>query len=146
MSEQSYGMLIGGLLPAIFYGISGVFAKPATEAGIGIGPYVIIIGLSVTVVGVAVYCFSADHSISLRSGLLTSAVGITWAIGAAGVAIALANYNVAITKLVPLYNMNTLVAVVLGLVVFSEWKDVQTYKLVSGAVLIAIGGSLVATS
>lgn len=146
MTDQGYGMLVGGLLPAIFYGISGVFAKPATEAGIGIGLYVFIVGVSVSVVGLGLYLWTPDNQLSFRSGMLTSAVGITWAIGAAGVAIALAKYQVPVARLVPLYNMNTLVAVLLGLVVFAEWKDVNASKLVVGAVLIAAGGSLVATS
>ena len=47
MTNQTIGLLIGGLLPAVFYGISGVFAKPATEAGIGIGLYIMLIGLAV---------------------------------------------------------------------------------------------------
>ena len=146
MTNQTIGLLIGGLLPAVFYGISGVFAKPATEAGIGIGLYIMLIGLAVSLTGLLIYGFSPDNTISVRSGIFTVAVGLTWAIGAAGVAVALASYQVPVSRLVPLYNMNTLVAVLLGLVIFSEWRDVQTAKLVGGAVLIAIGGSMVATS
>ena len=146
MTNQTIGLLIGGLLPAVFYGISGVFAKPATEAGIGIGLYILLIGLAVSLTGLLIYGFSPDNTISLRSGIFTVAVGLTWAISAAGVAVALASYQVPVSRLVPLYNMNTLVAVLLGLVIFAEWKDVQTAKLVGGAVLIAIGGSMVATS
>jgi len=146
MTNQTIGLLIGGLLPAVFYGISGVFAKPATEAGIGIGLYIMLIGLAVSLTGLLIYGFSPDNTISVRSGIFTVAVGLTWAIGAAGVAVALASYQVPVSRLVPLYNMNTLVAVLLGLVIFAEWKDVQTAKLVGGAVLIAIGGSMVATS
>ena len=128
MTNQTIGLLIGGLLPAVFYGISGVFAKPATEAGIGMGLYIMLIGLAVSLTGLFIYGFSPDNTISMRSGIFTVAVGLTWAIGAAGVAVALASYQVPVSRLVPLYNMNTLVAVLLGLVIFSQWKDVQLIK------------------
>lgn len=46
------------------------------------------------------------------------------------------------SKLVPLFNMNTLVAVCLGLLVFSEWKNVHVLQLAVASVLIIIGGIL----
>ena len=42
--------------------------------------------------------------------------------------------------------MNTLVAVILALIVFSEWKDLHTIKLLSGSALIVAGAILVANS
>jgi uncharacterized membrane protein len=71
---------------------------------------------------------------------------VTWAIAAGLVAVALTSYGVPVARLVPLYNMNTLVAVLLALVVFSEWRDVNAVKLLVGSLLIIAGGSLVATS
>lgn len=42
--------------------------------------------------------------------------------------------------------MNTLVAVVIGLVVLAEWENVQPGQLLLGAVLTVAGGVLAATS
>lgn len=39
--------------------------------------------------------------------------------------------------------MNTLVAVLLGLLVFAEFRDVQVLRLAAGALLIVLGGWLV---
>lgn len=146
MTPQTTGLIVGGLLPAFFFGLSGVFAKPATQAGISTGFYLTILGLAAASVGL-LFCFvSPDRTISFRSGGLTAIVGVTWAIAAGLVAVALTSYGVPVAKLVPLYNMNTLVAVLLALVVFSEWRDVNAVRLLVGSLLIVAGGSLVATS
>ena len=71
---------------------------------------------------------------------------MTWGIASGLVAYSLLHFNVPISQLVPLYNMNTLVAVLLALVVFSEWKDLHTLKLLFGTVLIAIGAVFVANA
>jgi hypothetical protein len=62
------------------------------------------------------------------------------------VAFTLTRYSTPISKLVPLYNMNTLVAVCIGLVAFAEWKDVQVPQLIAGSVLVVLGGTLVANA
>lgn len=56
---------------------------------------------------------------------------------------ALIRYDAAVSQLAPLYNMNTLVAVLLGLLVFAEFRDVQVLRLAAGALLIVLGGWLV---
>lgn len=146
MSPQTLGLIIGGLLPAVFFGLSAVFSRPATQIGISTGFYLMINGLAIATVGLIFCLIFPDRIVSLRSGLFTVLVGSTWAIAAGLVAIALTHYGAPIARLVPLYNMNTLVAVLIGLVVFSEWREVDTLKLMMGALLIIIGGSLVATS
>ena len=71
---------------------------------------------------------------------------MTWGIASGLVAYTLLNFEVPISQLVPLYNMNTLVAVILALIVFSEWKDLHTIKLLSGTALIVTGAILVGNS
>jgi uncharacterized membrane protein len=146
MSPQLSGLIVGGLLPALFFGLSGVFARPATQAGISTGFYLTIIGLAAATVGLVFCLIFPERELTFRSGLFTILVGSTWAIAAGLVAIALTKYGSPISRLVPLYNLNTLVAVIIGLVVFSEWREVNALQLLIGAVLIIVGGSLVATS
>lgn len=146
MTQSMTAVIIGGIIPAIFFGLSGVFAKPSTGAGISTGWYLICSGLAIAAVGILVSILIPDKTISLRSGFFASLVGFTWAVAAGMVALALTKYGVPISRLVPLYNMNTLVAVFIGLVVFAEWKDVNAVKLVFGSLLIVAGGVLVATS
>jgi drug/metabolite transporter (DMT)-like permease len=146
MNNPALGLVIGGLLPALLFGLSGVFAKPASTTGIGLGWYLTSIGCAILLTGLALHLLQANNPFSLRGSLFAAAVGFCWALGAALVAVALSRYGMAIARIVPLYNMNTLVAVLIGLTVFAEWKEVQVLKLLAGALLITLGGRLVATA
>ncbi len=144
MSNAILGIVIGGIAPAILYGVSGLFSKSSTNAGIGIGIYLLIIGLAVLFVGVGFFIALPDRTLSVRSGLHAAGFGITWALGSGLVAIALSQFGAPIGKLVPLYNMNTLIVVLLGLWLFSEWKQVDMTQLLIGTMFIIVGGTLVA--
>lgn len=144
MSSQTLGIIIGGLLPALIYGGTNFFVKVSTKAGIGLGLYLILIGLGVATVGASVYALDQDKQLSMRSGSFAFAVGVSWGLGSMCVALGLTKFGAPLSKLVPLFNMNTLVAVALALIIFSEWQQVKIGQLLLGAVLIVIGGTLVA--
>ncbi len=143
MSSESLGLLIGGIVPAFAFGLSGVFVKASNQAGIGVGPYLIAAGLAVAFCGVLFLVIFPDRTISLKSGSAAFAMGFLWAIGAGLVAIAVSRLGAPIAKLVPLYNTNTLVAVLLTLWIFAEWKQVQPLKLLAGSALIMVGSVFV---
>lgn len=143
MAPQTTGILIGGLIPALLYGLSGVFSKASTKAGIGLGIYLFIAGITIAIIGVGFYLYLPDKTVSMRSASYSVGLGISWGLGTGLVAIALTKYSIPLGKLVPLYNMNTLIAVVLALWIFSEWQQVKITQLLIGAVLIVAGGILV---
>jgi transporter family protein len=72
-------------------------------------------------------------------------MGLSWGSGSVLVAIAINNYKTPLSVLAPLYNMNTLVAVVGALFIFSEWRDVNVVRLIIGSLLIIGGGVLVSS-
>jgi uncharacterized membrane protein len=146
MAKTTLGLLIGGLLPAVLFGVSGVFQKTSARSGIATGPYLMVVGLVVTLVGAAFAAAQRDVAVSGAGAANACIYGLLWALGVACIAIALARYDARISQLVPLYNTNTLVAVVLGLVVLSEWQQVQPGRLLLAAVLTIAGGILAATS
>lgn len=146
MKASTLSLLVGGLLPAILFGVSGVFQKTSARAGIGTGPYLMVVGAVVVVMGGVFTVVQRDTTVNGESALHASAYGVLWSLGIACIAIALAHYGGQISQLVPLYNMNTLVAVVVGLVVLSEWRDVQLGKLLAATVLSIAGGILAASS
>jgi uncharacterized membrane protein len=146
MSKQWTAILIGGLLPAVFLGISSVFQKTASRAGIAPGFYLLIIGIVVALVGAAVALVQRDASVSASGAVQTVGFAILWSVGILGIMLGLGRYEGQVSVLVPLYNMNTLVAVGIGLVLLGEWRDVNAWRLLAGAALIVAGGVLAGTS
>ena len=141
---ESKGLLIGGLLPALLFGIAGLLQKSASRFSPGMGPYLLCIGLGVMVVGALATLVSTGRNISLQSGLLSMTIGLSWSAGMALVAVGITRYATPLAKLAPLYNLNTLVVVVLALVIFSEAREVAVTRLMLGTLLIIGGGLLVA--
>lgn len=135
--------MVGGVLAAVAFGISIVFSKAANKVGIGIGPYLLITGVTVLIIGFIFLAITRDTTVSWTSGLHSVGMGAFWALGIGLVAIALTKYGMPLSKLAPLFNINTLIAVGLGLWIFAEWKDVNVVKLLVGAALIIVGSIFV---
>lgn len=146
MTSKYTALMLGGVLPALIYGGSALFQKISTGLGISLSAYLVATGIGVAMVGVGFYIFDHSFTFSIKSGFYAFVFGLTWGIASGLVAYTLINFEVPISQLVPLYNMNTLVAVILALVIFSEWKDLHAIKLLSGSALIVAGAILVANS
>lgn len=140
------GIVVGGLLPALLYGITGVLMKASTQHSIGLGLYMICAGIGVTGIGLAYFCLFQDKAANVQSICYAIAMGTTWGLGTLLATIGLSHFGMPVSKLVPLYNMNTLIAVLLGLWIFAEWQHVSLVELITGAVLIVVGGTLVANA
>ena len=146
MSSESLGLLIGGLLPAILFGVSNLFVKASNQAGIGLGPYMIMTGIAVVIVGIAFLFVMPDRTLSFRSGAYAFGMGAIWGIGAALTGLAIARYNVPIGKISPLVNTCSLFTVLLALWIFAEWKQVHVPRLLFGTLFMVIGATLVTKS
>lgn len=143
MTSNLLGLLVGGLLPALFYGISSVFAKSSTNAGMSVGGHLFVIGIAVSVTGLMFNVLLPGNIPSLVAVAWSSMQGIFWGLGTGCVVLGLIKYQAPLAKLVPLYNMNTLVTSGLALVLFAEWRAVNPLQLLVGAGLIVAGGILV---
>lgn len=142
MDHKVLAIVLGGVLPAILLGIAGIFQKFSANGGIGTGPFLIGVGLTTALVGGVFVIIEKQVVITGQSAAFTLLYGLVWATATGFVAISLSRYGGQISQLVPLYNMNTLVAVILGLVIFAEWRHVDPWKLLGAAVLIVAGGVL----
>ena len=143
MTSNLLGLIVGGLLPAMFYGISSVFAKSSTNAGMSVGGHLFIIGLAISAMGLLFNLLLPGNIPSLFAVTSSSMQGVFWGLGTGCVVLGLIKYQAPLAKLVPLYNMNTLVTAGLALVIFSEWRTVNPFQLLVGAGLIIAGGILV---
>ena len=138
------GMIVGGLLPALAFGVGALFQKQSNDIGIGQSHYLLFFCLGILASSLIAYFAFPDNPMSLRAGLFSSAHGLFFGAGFVFLALGLTVFAQPISKLVPLANMSTLVSVLLGLYVFSEYSRLNLAYLVSGALLIVIGGILVA--
>lgn len=142
MDHKVLAIVLGGIVPAIMLGVAGIFQKFSTSAGIGTGPFLIGVGVTTVIVGGVFLFVEKQAVVTAQSAGFTLLYGLVWATATGFVAISLSRYGAQISQLVPLYNMNTLVAVILGLVIFAEWRNVDAWKLLAAAVLIVAGGVL----
>jgi hypothetical protein len=146
MSKMTLALLIGGLQPAVLFGIASNFQKTAARAGITTGPYLIAIGFVVLLVGIAA-TVAQSNSTATREGVAWACgYGVLWSAAIGCIVLALARYDANISQLVPIYNLNTLVAVAIGMAVLGEWRDVVPWRVAVGAVLAVAGGVLAATA
>ncbi|HTB63939.1 MAG TPA: hypothetical protein VK737_10150 [Opitutales bacterium] len=146
MDNKQLSLVIGGFVPAVLFGVVAVFQKVSNRSGVGMGPYLMGLGLTIFLMGALFALWDRDLAISSRGAVYIVLFGVFWSLATACVAIALKRYNGQIGQLVSIYNMNTLVTVIIGLVVLSEWKNVHPGKLLAAAVLISLGGILAATA
>ncbi|MEL6937547.1 MAG: hypothetical protein AAFO59_12900 [Cyanobacteria bacterium J06607_17] len=135
--------MVGGLLPALFYGVSSVFAKSSTNAGMSVGGHLFVIGITISITGLLFNVLLPGNVPSIMAVASSSMQGVFWGLGTGCVVLGLLKYQAPLAKLVPLYNMNTLVTSGLALIVFAEWRAVNPLQLLVGAGLIVAGGILV---
>jgi len=140
------GTLIGGIIPALLLGLFGVLQKAASINGIGVGIYLVLSGVTITLTGMVVCLGFPDKTVTTPSALYTCLAAMLWAISMGLIQLALSFYRIEISRLVPLFNMNTLIAVALGLWFFSEWNSTNLLTLGIGACFVVLGGILVTVS
>ncbi|MBK8164923.1 MAG: hypothetical protein IPK64_03045 [bacterium] len=138
------GLLVGGLLPALLFGITGVLQKVYGRAGGGTGWYLPLVGLGVAATGLVALPLLCERAMTARAGGVALGIGVSWGLGMIAVVLGIDRFGAPLSKLAPLYNLNTLVVVLLALVLFSEGRDVNVPRLLAGTALIVAGGALVA--
>ena len=146
MKPETIGLIIGGVVPAFAFGISNVFMKASTKGGISVAPYLLISALALLTVAIILFVFTKGNSVSFQSGAYAFVATFIWGLAIASATIALSSYGVSLSRIVPIFNMNTLISVFLALWVFAEWKQVKVPQLLIGTLLIMAGGIMVAKS
>lgn len=144
MSSHLLGLIIGGLCPAVFYALTGVFARLSGQESISVGGYVLAAGIGVSLVGVAALLIeprlieipSANSSRALMHAMFA---GLTWGLGTCLLIFAIVKFQSPLAQLAPLYNTNTLLAVLFGLTLLGEWREVSVPKVILAAALIVLG-------
>ena len=140
--------LLYALLATFSWGTYIVVAKIATSSKYcGLEPKwsAILMWAGIGTVFVLYWLLSGGDKPSLNLGSLVAGVssGGLWALGMLFSLCAI-KAGADVARLAPIYNSNTLVAVLLGIILLHEVRDASgILKVVIGSVLIVIGGILV---
>ena len=147
MNPHLTSIVIGGLVPAFFFGAISIFSKWSGRAGIGLASYIVLAGLGVVATGVVMYVLQkGERLVTLQSGAHAIGSGLCWGVGMALYMLVLSKMKAPIADIVPFHGAGILFAVGLSFLVFAEWKEVHVPTLLIGVVLITVGGVLVARS
>ena len=133
-----------GLFAALVFGINTVMYKVAQQKG-NFSPYYgsFLMGLGIVIVFAVFMFFKRDFVFEWKYSSLAIGAGMLWALGFLAVAIAISQ-KADISRLAPVYNTNTLVAVVLGIIFLKEIPDFsQMWRVILGAAFIVGGAILV---
>jgi len=144
MSTSFLGIVVGGLVPLFCFSASGILNKLAAQANIGVASFLFFAGLGAAAASLPFLLQERMVSFEFKGGFYSFLVGCLWGLGVGFVTFAIQRYQAPYSKLVPLFNMNTLIVVLVTLWLFAEWKEVKTTQLFLGTLFIVIGGTLVA--
>ena len=131
-------------LASLFFGVFMAPFKLAKNSGPG-SDVIIFLGIGVAIVG-SIWKFIEGGALSWSTELMSYATssGVIWALGCISVLMALKSPGGHIALVTPIYNVNTLWAMALGLIFFGEYHKVSVPYAVTGAVLITLGGGFTA--
>ena len=116
------GIVIGGLVPALVFGAFGLMQKQCMRAGLGVGPFFVVVGATVTAVGLASARWAPYGALTPAAALWGLGYGLLWSLGISLILLAVDRLQGSISQLAPLYNANTLVTVLLGGTAAWEWQ------------------------
>jgi uncharacterized membrane protein len=141
--------LLLGLAAALSYSVSGLATKLALDkryAGLEPTAAAALVAAGVVIAYAAFYLIFAGAKVpqlTLSSAAAGLAVGFFWALGSIMVYYAIMR-GADVSRMAPIYNMNTLVVVLGAILLLHELPDKsQVLKVVVGAALIVAGGILV---
>ena len=133
-----------GIVAAVCFGVNTIIFKIAMQKG-NLNPAYASFAFGIGILAAFLVYFFAKPSLQFewKSTTLAIVAGIIWAIGFLAIAIAISQKG-EIARLAPLYNANTIIAVVLGIILLKEVPDMsQMIRVIIGAVMIVAGAVLV---
>ncbi len=139
-----------GLLAAFLFGISGLLTKVVggkDHYAVNSHILAMLVVIGAFIIFMTYYFVETKGQISVPSNnmavFLGLGVGAAWAMGSVLVYKAF-NLGANASQITPIFNLNTLVVVVLAILLLHELPDPQqTIKIVSGAILMIVGAFLV---
>ena len=141
--------LVYALLAMMCWGSYIVVAKVATvEKYCALGPkwsaILMMCGIAIVMMIYLAFSKGVKPALTLPSTIAGMSQGVLWAMGMVFSLLAF-QAGADVSRAVPIFNCNTLVAVLLGIIVLKEIPDaVGIVKIAIGSVMVILGGVLVA--
>lgn len=134
--------LVLAFIASFFFGGWPIFLKTALSLGPG-SDAIIWVGVSIAAVG-CIWKIIEGGSLHLSAVFIQNALvgGAIYCVGLILTMLALGSKEGHLALVAPIYNINTLWAMLAGLIYFQEYQKVSVPYAVAGAILITLGGGL----
>lgn len=138
---RAYGVVIGGIGPAVLYGVVTVAQKEAFDTGISVGSYLAFLSVGIMTVGLVWQTIlPRDHlSVSQTGNVLAAYVGVCYGLANGLVGVGLQVFDVSLVVLSLVTNFYFVPPVAYGLLWLREWKQFRLAYLIAGVVLAIFG-------
>jgi uncharacterized membrane protein len=141
MPSRIASLLIGGIVPAFLFAGSAIFSKLAARSSLPNSASITAMGVAIAVVGIIASFFPQEGDRLSFEGLGNAYIsGTSWGLGALCVYVAIRHFDAPISVITPLYNTNSILAVLAGCLFLSEWSVVNQGYLVIALFLFTVGG------
>ncbi|MBZ9649789.1 hypothetical protein K9B33_19815 [Sphingobium sp. 3R8] len=137
------GILIGGIVPALCLGLGTVLMRASIGAGAAIPVYLASVGTVIAMIGLA-WASTTGFAGSTATGIgFAIAMGTVWTVAISCMAYGFGTLKLPVSVVAPLTNSNAIVAVMLGALVFGEWRSLHMPQVAIGTLLICAGATCV---
>ena len=145
--DRIWIIFVGGLIPALAFGLSAVFQKGAIAAGMGAGTTLVVTGAVMAIGGLLLRPMLGEVAWGGWGAVALALVGAAlFAVASGAINLALVKYAAPISLIAPITVISSLVTVLAGFAVFREYEGIRAWQLLGGALLVVGGAALVATS
>ncbi|ANM10937.1 MULTISPECIES: EamA family transporter [unclassified Rhizobium] len=139
-------IVIGGILPAIFWGITAIFQKQSATSATGSAVYLIAFGAACALAGLIAALIWRPAPWTVEGLGFAATAGACFAIGTGLISFALFAYGVPVAKLAPIWSCNVLVTLAIAALLLGEASDLDVVRLAAGTLLIISGALLVSSA
>ncbi|MGG7579409.1 EamA family transporter [Rhizobium sp. Nf11,1] len=139
-------IIVGGILPAFFWGITAVFQKQSAAAATGSAVYLIAFGSACALAGLIAVLIWRPAPWTVEGLGFAAIAGACFAAGTGLISFALFAYGVPVSKLAPIWSCNVLVTLAIAAVFLGEASELEMVKLATGTLLILSGALLVSSA
>ncbi|OWV71119.1 hypothetical protein ATY77_16310 [Rhizobium sp. R634] len=136
-------IIVGGVLPAIFWGITAIFQKQSATSATGSAVYLIAFGAACALAGLIAALIWRPAPWTIEGLGFAAIAGACFAFGTGLISFALFAYGIPVSKLAPIWSCNVLVTLAIGALLLGEASDFDVVRLAAGTLLILSGALLV---